>query len=59
MKEDADPKQPAIAQIRLNVPNDTLFCEERGASLEEAIDNASKAMERQVKKFKEKLRPHV
>jgi len=59
MKEDADPKQPAIAQIRLNVPNDTLFCEERGASFEEAIDKASSAMERQVKKFKEKLRPHV
>ena len=59
IKEDKDHKRPAIAEIRLNVPNDTLFCVERGASFEEAIDNASQAMERQVKKFKEKLRPHA
>jgi putative sigma-54 modulation protein len=59
MKEDADPKHPAIVQLRLNVPQDTLFCEERGSSFEEAVDKASNAMERQVKKFKEKLRPHV
>ena len=59
MKEDKDPKHPAIVELRLSVPQDTLFCEERATSFEEAVDKVSQAMERQVKKFKSKLRPHV
>ena len=45
----------ATAEIRLNVPADTLFCAESGASFEEAIDKASDNMERQLKRFKERL----
>ena len=57
LKEGNDPANGSIAEIRLNVPNDTLFCEEKAQSFEEAIDKASRAMERQVKRFKEKLSP--
>ena len=58
LKSTGDPEASCEAEIRLNVPADTLFCEERGASFEEAIDKASRAMERQLKKFKDKHATH-
>ena len=58
LKDTGDDDNPCAAEIRLNVPNDRLFCEERGGSFEEAIDSASRAMERQVKRFKDKVATH-
>jgi len=55
LKNNGDPEQGCTAEIRLNVPSDRLYCEERAATYEEAIDKASRAMERQVKRFKDKL----
>ena len=55
LKDNGDPKEGCSAELRVNVPGDTLFCEERAESYEEAIDKASRAMERQVKRFKERL----
>ncbi len=55
LKHNGDPKNGCTAEISLNVPSDRLFCEEHAHSYEEAIDKASKAMERQVKRFKDKL----
>ena len=49
-----DPSGTATAEFRVNVPSNTLFCEEHADTFEEALDKASRAMERQLKRFKEK-----
>ena len=49
-----DPEDSCATELRVNVPNDTLFCEEHAPSFEESTDKASRAVERQIKKFKEK-----
>ena len=48
----------ATAEFRVNVPSSTLFCEEHAESYEEALDKASRAMERQLKRFKDKQAAH-
>ena len=53
LKKGNDASNPCVAEIRLNVPGDTLFCEEKAPTYEEAVDKSSSVMERQVKKFKE------
>ena len=53
LKSGSDASEPCVAEIRINVPGDTLYCEEKAATYEAAIDSASHVMERQVKKFKE------
>ena len=52
------PGGSATAEFRVNVPQATLFCEEHGESFEAALDKASRAMERQLKRHKEKLTAH-
>ncbi len=54
LKNVNDPRHGAVAELRVNVPNDTLYCEEKGANHGEAIDKASHAMERLIKKFKDR-----
>lgn len=53
LKSGSDASNPCVAELRVNVPGDTLYCEEKAPSFEEAIDSASHVMERQVKKFKQ------
>ena len=59
LKSGNDPENGAVAEIRLNVPQDTLFCEEHAPTFEEAIDKCSHAMERQVKRYKDKHASHA
>lgn len=58
LREGNNPRGSATAEFRVNVPSSTLFCEEHGDSFEEALDKASRAMERQLKRFKDKVSTH-
>lgn len=46
-----------ITEIRLNVPGNNLFAKKQSKSFEESTDGAVEALRRQVKKYKEKLKP--
>ncbi len=43
-----------IIEIKLNIPGDQLFAKERARSFEIGADEATEALRRQIKKFKEK-----
>lgn len=45
-----------IVEVTLNVPGDQLFARSSEKSFESAIDDASKALERQLKKYKAKIK---
>jgi len=47
-----------IVEVKLNIPGNQLFAKEKSDSFEAAIDNASEALRRQIKKFKEKQMAH-
>ncbi len=47
-------KEKAV-EIKVNVPGNTLFAEERATTFEEAIDIVVDTMKRQLKKTKEKV----
>jgi putative sigma-54 modulation protein len=47
-------KEKAV-EIKVNVPGNTLFAEERATTFEEAIDVVVETMKRQLKKTKEKV----
>jgi len=44
-----------IVEIRLNIPKTELFAKKQCKSFEEAVDEASEALRRQLKKHKEKV----
>ena len=44
-----------MCDIRLNVPNDTLFADASGETIQKAISEATENITRQLKKYKEKL----
>ena len=45
------------ARIRIEIPGNELFAEKEATSFEEAVDLTIDALEKQVKKYKSKLRP--
>ena len=45
------------AKIKIEIPGSDLFAEKGATSFEEAIDLTIDALEKQVKKYKSKLRP--
>jgi len=47
-----------IIEIKLNIPGDQLFAKERARSFEIGADEATEALRRQIKKFKEKQMIH-
>lgn len=47
-----------IVEVKLNIPGNQLFAKEKSDSFEAGIDNASEALRRQIKKFKEKQMAH-
>jgi len=47
-------KEKAV-EIKVNVPGNTLFAEERATTFEEAIDIVVETMKRQLKKTKQKV----
>lgn len=50
--------QDKLAEIKLHVPGNTLIAKETCKSFEEAIDEATEALRRQLIKYKEKMRKH-
>lgn len=55
LKETSDSKNTSEAEIRLSVPGDILFASSRAESYEKALNETVSALERQIKKYKEKL----
>ena len=47
-----------IIEIKLNIPGDQLVAKERARSFEIGADEATEALRRQIKKFKEKQMIH-
>jgi putative sigma-54 modulation protein len=47
-----------IIEIKLNIPGDQLFAKVRARSFEIGADEATEALRRQIKKFKEKQMIH-
>ena len=47
-----------IIEIKLNIPGNQLFAKERARSFEIGADEATEALRRQIKKFKEKQMIH-
>ena len=47
-----------IIEIKSNIPGDQLFAKERARSFEIGADEATEALRRQIKKFKEKQMIH-
>jgi putative sigma-54 modulation protein len=47
-----------LIEIKLNIPGDQLFAKERARSFEIGADEATEALRRQIKKFKEKQMIH-
>ncbi len=45
-----------IAEIRINIPGNDLFAKKQAKSFEEAVDSATDALKKQIKKRKEKVK---
>lgn len=57
--EKTSDKENKIAEIKVNVPGDDFMVKKQCKTFEEAVENASEALERLLVKRKEKLRTHI
>lgn len=55
LKKTQDSEDTHMAEVRLNVPGETLFASSTGESAGKALGDAVDALKRQIKKYKEKL----
>ena len=55
----SDTNENKIAEVKLLIPGNELFAKKQCKSFEEGVDVAVSSLERQLKKRKEKLRPHL
>jgi putative sigma-54 modulation protein len=56
--ENTSAKENKIAEVRLNIPGDDLMVKKVCRTFEEAIDEASRILQRSLLKRKEKVRAH-
>lgn len=54
----SDPEKGKVAGIRINVPNDRLFAEANAKEFQHSLNDALKALEHQLAKYKSKLKNH-
>ncbi len=54
LENDGSAVKDKVAEVRLSVPGQTLFAEERSKNFEESVDLATESLRRQVKRYKEK-----
>jgi len=52
--EESEGKKDKLVEIKLSIPGKELFAKKNGKSFEEATDNASEALRRQLRKHKAK-----
>ncbi|EGV42607.1 ribosome-associated translation inhibitor RaiA [Bizionia argentinensis JUB59] len=57
--ENTSDKANKIFEAQVNVPGDSFVVKKQCKTFEEAVDTAVASLERQLKKRKEKLRPHL
>ena len=51
-------RENKIVEVKMNIPGEQLFAKAKSKSFEAAIDEATEALRRQLKKFKEKQESH-
>jgi putative sigma-54 modulation protein len=56
--EKSDTKENKLVEIKVLIPGSELFASKRASSFEEAVEVASEALRRQLKKTKQKLAAH-
>jgi putative sigma-54 modulation protein len=56
--ENDDARENKILEVKMNIPGEQLFVKSKSKSFEIAADEASEALRRQLKKFKEKQNIH-
>jgi len=56
--EKTSDKENKIAEIKLEIPGNDLIAKKKAKTFEEAIDEATASLKRQLMKKKEKLRAH-
>ncbi len=56
--ENTSVKENKIAEVRVNIPGDDIMMKKQCRTFEEAIDEASKSLQRALLKRKEKIRTH-
>lgn len=56
--ENTSVKENKIAEVRVNIPGDDLMVKKLCRTFEEAIDEATKSLQRALLKRKEKVRAH-
>lgn len=55
LRLEKDPSKNKVVEIKLNIPNHTLFAKEQESSFEAAAYEATESLRRQLKKHKEKM----
>lgn len=53
--EKEENKENKVAEVKLKVPQSDLFAKRNSTTFEEAVDNVTEALRKQLKKHKEKL----
>lgn len=53
--EKSDNRDNKLVEVKLMVPGNDIFASKKAASFEEALDEATEALRRQLKKLKEKM----
>lgn len=56
--ENAGQVKDKVAEVRLNVPGQTLFATGTDKTFEAAVDQAASSLRRQLARYKEKIRSH-
>jgi putative sigma-54 modulation protein len=56
--ENTSAKENKIAEVRVNIPGDDLMVKKQCRTFEEAVDEATKTLQRALLKRKEKVRTH-
>ena len=52
--ENDDSRENKVLEIKMNIPGEQLFAKDQNRSFEAAADEATEALRRQLKKYKEK-----
>jgi putative sigma-54 modulation protein len=56
--ENTSDKENKIVEIKLEIPGNDLIAKKKAKTFEEAVDEVSDSLKRQLKKKKEKMRSH-
>jgi len=56
LENDGSQVRDKVAEIRVNVPGQTLFATEKTKQFEESVDLAAESLRRQIRRYKDKIK---